>query len=221
MMSRPSTTRPPRLAVWLVDLFTPDAHSESTLGDLHEEFAGLVATSGVAAARRWFWRQTLKSIGHLTGAAFRSTPWSIFGGVLLGFLLRRVGLSNPGSVVDLILRAQQPYSNLHYHFYVWLVTWGMEIVGVIQSLLVGCAVAAVAKGREIIATITMVIVSAVLLALSFSLLLRRLPPNLPIPWPLLAFNLEGWIAILLGGVLVRKFRSLAANRFSEPSRSSN
>jgi hypothetical protein len=38
---------------------------------------------------------------------------------------------------------------------------------------------------------------------------------------LLAFNLEGWIAILLGGVLVRKFRSLAANRFSEPSRSSN
>jgi hypothetical protein len=209
--------RPPRVALWVVDLFASSTHAEPLLGDLHEEFAGLVATSGVAAARRWFWRQTVKTIRHLFGAAFRSAPWSIVGGVLLGLLLRRVGLSNPGSVVDVILRMQQPYSNLHYDFYVWLITWGMEVVGVIQSLLVGCAVAAVAKGREIVATIAMVAVSAVLVALSFCLQLRQLPPNLPVPWPLLALNLEGWIATCLGGVLVRKFRALSANRHSTSS----
>jgi hypothetical protein len=208
--------RPPRVALWVVDLFASSTHAEPLLGDLHEEFAGLVATSGVAAARRWFWRQT-KTIRHLFGAAFRSAPWSIVGGVLLGLLLRRVGLSNPGSVVEVILRMQQPYSNLHYDFYVWLITWSIEIVGVIQSVLVGCAVAAVAKGREIVATIAMVAVSAVLVALSFCLLLRQLPPNLPVPWPVLALNLEGWIAICLGGVLVRKFRTLSANRHSTSS----
>jgi hypothetical protein len=109
--------RPPRVALWVVDLFASSTHAEPLLGDLHEEFAGLVATSGVAAARRWFWRQT-KTIRHLFGAAFRSAPWSIVGGVLLGLLLRRVGLSNPGSVVEVILRMQQPYSNLHYDLYV-------------------------------------------------------------------------------------------------------
>jgi hypothetical protein len=128
--------RPPRVALWVVDLFASSTHAEPLLGDLHEEFAGLVATSGVAAARRWFWRQTVKTIRHLFGAAFRSAPWSIVGGVLLGLLLRRVGLSNPGSVVGVILRMQQSYSNLHYDFYVWLITWGIEIVGVIQSVLV-------------------------------------------------------------------------------------
>jgi hypothetical protein len=216
MTNERGSIRPPRVALWLVDLFAPSIHAESILGDLQEEFAGLVAKSGVVAARRWFWRQSVKTIAHLIGAAFKSAPWSIVGGVLLGLLLRRVGLSNPEGIVVTILRTQRPYSNLHYDFYVWMVTWGMEIVGVLQSLLVGCAVAAVARGREIVAAMTMGMASAVLVSLSFSLLLKHLPSNVPAPWSLLALNVEGWIAILLGGVLVRKSRSVYARRFFTP-----
>jgi hypothetical protein len=58
--------------------------------------------------------------------------------------------------------------------------------------------------------------SAVLVSLSFSLLLKHLPSNVPAPWSLLALNVEGWIAILLGGVLVRKSRSVYARRFFTP-----
>jgi hypothetical protein len=208
--------RPPRFAVWLVDLFASASRAEAIVGDLHEEFSDLAAGSGIAAARRWFWRQGIKTIAHSIRAAFRSAPSPIAAGVLLGFLLRRVGLSNPEDIVVAILRTQTPYSNLHYDFYVWMVTWGIPIVGLIESLLIGCAVAAVARGREIVATMTMNVLSAVFVAASFLLLWRQLPSQMPVPWPLLVLNFENWIAIVLGGILVRKFRSVSAHRLSTP-----
>ena len=67
MMSRASSTQPPRIAVWLVGLFTPDQEAESIPGDLLEEFSHLASNSGVPFARRWYWRQIAKTIAHLFG----------------------------------------------------------------------------------------------------------------------------------------------------------
>jgi hypothetical protein len=216
MKSEAPAARPPRFAVWLVGAFASDPDAETMLGDLHEEFCGLAARSGITAARRWFWRQSIKTVAHLIRAAFRTAPWSLAGAVLLGFLLRRVSLSNPEAVVVAILRTQTPYSNLHYDFYVWMVTWGIPIVGIVESLLLGCVVAAVARGREIVATVTMSMASAVFAAVSFFLLWRQLPLQMLAPWPLLVLNVENWTAIILGGILIRKFRSVSARRFSAP-----
>jgi hypothetical protein len=207
--------RPPRIAIWLVNLFSSKAHAESLLGDLHEEFSEAVSQLGLATARRWFWRHSLKSIAHLIAAGFRGAPGSLAGAVLLGFLLR-VGLSNPEGIVVAVLRTQRPYSNLHYDFYVWMVTWGIPIVGVLESLSIGCVVAAVARGREIVATMTMSVAAAGFVALSFFLLQRQLPSPMPAPWPVLALNFENCVAIALGGVLVRKIRSVSAHKLSAP-----
>ncbi len=61
-MSQASFVQPPRIAVWLVDLFTPDKQAESIPGDLLEEFSDLASKSGVAFARRWYWRHSVKTI---------------------------------------------------------------------------------------------------------------------------------------------------------------
>ena len=67
--------RPPRMAVWLVDLFTPNKQSESIPGDLLEEFSELASKSGVASARRWYWRQSVKTVAHLIATGFLVAPW--------------------------------------------------------------------------------------------------------------------------------------------------
>jgi hypothetical protein len=67
MTSQADFLQPPRPAVWLVNLFTSAEEAESILGDLLEEYFHLVSKSGVAFARNWYWRQTVKTIAHLVG----------------------------------------------------------------------------------------------------------------------------------------------------------
>src|SRR6185295_326620 len=55
------TFDPPRLAVWLLTHRIADEWREFVLGDLEEEFARRQAASP-ASARRWFWRQTIRSL---------------------------------------------------------------------------------------------------------------------------------------------------------------
>ena len=65
MMSQAPFVRPPHIALWLVDLFTPSEQAESIPGDLLEEFLELALKSGDAFARRWYWRQSVKTVAHL------------------------------------------------------------------------------------------------------------------------------------------------------------
>ena len=209
---------PPRLAAWLVVLFTSAAQAESILGDLHEEFFDIVSKAGIASARRWYWRQSAETIAHLASAGFRVAPWSLAGVVLLGFLLLRFDFQLPEWIIVAILRAQRPYSNLHYGFYVWLVTYGIPIVGVIQTVLIGCIVAAFAKGREIVATTTLSIVSPFAFLLHFLLVGGHWSNSIFIfPWRFLIIQVENLVGLVIGGVLVREFRSVVARRFSRTS----
>jgi hypothetical protein len=67
MMSQASLAQPPFVAVWLLELFTPEEQAESIVGDLLEEFSGFAAKPGVAFARRWYWRQSTKTVVRLIG----------------------------------------------------------------------------------------------------------------------------------------------------------
>ena len=86
MTSAADFVQPPRVATWLVNLFT-SSEEESITGDLQEEFSQLAKKSGLAFARRWYWRQTLKTIAHLFGSAFRVAQWSTTAVVVGGFFL--------------------------------------------------------------------------------------------------------------------------------------
>jgi len=210
MTQTASRSRPPRLASWLVELFASDDQAESILGDLHEEFSDIVSKSGTVSARRWYWRQTVKTIAHLVGAAFRVAPWSIAGTVLLGFVLRRFSFSLPERIIVTVLRTQRPYSNLHYGFYVWQVTYGIPILHVLVSTLLGYVVALVAKRREMAATMTLALV---LCALIGAALVRvALQGPMDVAWVLWSF--PDPFATILGGVIVREFRLLRARRHS-------
>jgi hypothetical protein len=90
MTSKPYLIQPPRIAVWLLNLFALTEGAESILGDLLEEFSLLVSKSGASSARRWYWRQTIKTVPQLAGVGFRTAPWMTTAAVIGGFLLRKL-----------------------------------------------------------------------------------------------------------------------------------
>ena len=116
--------RPPRIAVWLVSLFAPTGEAELMLGDLLEEFSQLVARVGLSVARRWYWRQTLKTIPSLLLAGFRSAPGTITAVVIGGFLLRWFvsWWSNPviNRAIEAVLEKYQVYEHNPHVYIFWL-----------------------------------------------------------------------------------------------------
>ena len=90
MTSQSHWIQPPRFAVWLLTLFAFDDKAESILGDLLEEFTLLASKSGAPFARRWYWRQSLKTVLQLAVLGFRTAPWLITAAVVGGFFLRSV-----------------------------------------------------------------------------------------------------------------------------------
>jgi hypothetical protein len=97
--------KPPRIAVWLIDLFTPYEQTESIPGDLLEEFTDLVSKSGVASARRWYWRQSVQTIPHLVATGLRVALWSVVCAVTVGVLLQWKGSAFPEKAVIAVLSA--------------------------------------------------------------------------------------------------------------------
>lgn len=199
-------TQPPSIAAWLVELFASADHAETLLGDLSEGFSDIALKSGVLSARGWYWRQSTKTIFHLAGVAFRKAPWSIAGAVFLGFVLRRLGFS----LLVAVVRMQRPYANLHFG----LMTADILIARLLEMTFIGCIVAAVAKRREIIATIVLITASATVFGFVAFLFMRNLPSQMP--WIFLLRNFENWIAILLGSILVRVLRSASQRQHPTP-----
>jgi hypothetical protein len=204
-MTKPSFVQPPRLAVWLVNLFTPYEQAESIPGDLLEEFSDLALKSEGTLARRWYWRQSVKTIGHLIGSGFRSAPWRIASAVLIGRLLLPFGFMLPEKVIVAFLRVFPVYPDFdHKNVYALWMFWvplAIHIGWVIAPVIIGCVVAMVAKGREMIATMT--------LGLTFwamrlvAMIVNRPGHNLARPDILLGFM----VAYVIGGAIVRKIRS--------------
>lgn len=202
--------RPPRIAAWFVELFAYAEQAESILGDLHEEFSDVASKSGVVAARRWYWRQSLKTIFHLVAGAFRTAPWSLVGVVLFGFLLRGFSFSLSESLVVAILRTQRPYSNHHVMAYMNFLTYGTLIVHILSSALIGCVMAFLAKRREVVATVTLALVFSVLVGNALVHVAMRGP--LDLVW--MFWSYVNPLGIVCGGIIVREIRSTLSNRLS-------
>jgi hypothetical protein len=207
MTFQPLSVQPPRLAFWLVNLFSIPDDVEAIMGDLLEEFSYVACKSGVAFARRWYWRQAVKTIAHLIYTAYRVAPWSTAAAVVGGFLLRWLVtgfLGFPERAIFAVLERYQ-VPDRHFNTYVFFATTGIDIGYVIVFLFVGCVAALAAKEREMAAAITLSLIFAGMagvalltwVASGHTSLLRDL-----LPW-----NFADSFAILIGAAIVRSSRS--------------
>ena len=209
MKSPADFVQPPRIAAWLVNLFTPTEEAESIPGDLLEEFSQLASKSGASVARSWYWRQTAKTIAHLAATGFRVAPWSTAAAIVGGFLLRHFVSLLPERAIFAVLHRYQVFDH-HFNAYVFFATDGIAMGHVIASMFVGCVVALVAKGREMVATMTLGLVLCAMIVAS--LLLRAARGHDVTTWVWLPWETADWLAIVVGGVIVRTLRPASPTR---------
>jgi hypothetical protein len=211
MMFPASSIQPPRIAVWLVGLFTPDQEAESIPGDLLEEFSNLASTSGVPFARRWYWRQSVKTVVHLFGTGFRVAPWTTAAAVAGGYLLANFVHGLPDKVLLAVTNRYLGYWSNHLKAYMFWASDGMWAANLILSMFVGCMVALAAKGREMVATMTLAIVFSTMVGVAyFASVAKHWPMDLALSWML--FQCSDKFAMIVGGVIVRTARSAARVR---------
>lgn len=201
---KPRIFRPPVVAVWLVGLFIPAGQGEAIQGDLAEEYSRLALASDVAAARRWYWRQSISTVTHLLGSGFCAAPWLIAGVVLGGCLALWFGLEW-GDLTLIHFNA-----NLHAHGLRMFWPWEIQVERFVVMMLVGCLVALAVKGREMVAAITLSLVCAALSGLAYPAwtIVRNPESALPVR----VFQLTASIAILLGAAITREIRFVLSRR---------
>jgi len=207
MTSQENLVQPPRIANWLVNLFAAGEEAESLLGDMLEEFSHLASKSGVAFARSWYWRQTRKTLAHLVGNAFRVAPWLTAATVFGGLLLNRLVSGLPERAIFVVLQRYQVFDH-HFSAYLFFATYGNAIGHVIASMFVGCVVALAAKGREMVATMTL---GLALCAMTGAAMLVWVATGQALMLWMLPWYVADWFAIVTGGAIVRMRRSAATN----------
>jgi hypothetical protein len=206
--------QPPRTAVWLLSLFILAEQAESIQGDLLEEFSLLVSKSGVASARRWYWRQTMKTVPQLAGVGFRTAPGMTAAAVVGGFLLRKfVGPLIEPAIFAVLEKYQVPEH--HFGTYVFFASTGIDIGILITFLFIGFAVALASRQREMVATITLGLIYGVMAVIGFiyvvtttghgALLLR------------FTWTFADCFGIVLAGAIVRMHRLAVLSRPSNAS----
>lgn len=94
----PENLQPPRVASRILSYFG-GPHLPQILGDLMEEFNERVQSNGLSAARRWYWRATLRNMialatgGQMTGKA-RPRTLFLISGIWFGISLLWVWVSH-------------------------------------------------------------------------------------------------------------------------------
>jgi len=221
-MTHQSGFQPPRIAAWLVNLFTSNDHAESIAGDLLEEFSVVESKSGIGSARRWYWRQSAKTVVCLVGTGFLIAPWSIVGALIGGCVLLWFGSSLPERAIigflDLRRHHVMPqHSRLDIYVF-WLNT--IILIGrLLFGLLIGCVVAIVAKEQEMLATITLgFLYGPVNAAVLMTLIGGRLWADYG--WRMLPHLMISTVGcplmIVVGGVIVRATRMAILRRRLSP-----
>jgi hypothetical protein len=203
---------PPRLAVWLLTLFALDDEAESILGDLLEEFTLLASTSGAPFARRWYWRQSLKTILQLAVLGFRTAPWLTTVAVVGGFFLRKVVGRLVGPTIFAVLERYQVYEH-HFSMYMFFASTGFDVGQAIACLFVGFMVALVAKGREMVATTTLALIFGVMMVVAFPFVGTQ--SGYAVALSRTMWNFSDSLAIVIAGAIVRTLRLGAAARHQQ------
>jgi hypothetical protein len=205
---------PPRIAVWLLDLFVPGDKAPPILGDLLEEFSTIVSRRGAGAARKWYWRQSAKTVPHLLIGQFRSAPWRILATVIAGVLLQWV--------TDALLLSGILYYPVHWPEplrLLWMAAGDKTSpLPFVAAISVGWIVAYISRRHEMAVTTALSLTIGTLRAFGFfhhwHFSVR--PPS----WSFLFVGGPGLpsvvlsvpIAILVGGLLARKMPSASPQR---------
>jgi hypothetical protein len=209
MTSQPHLVQPPRIAVWLLNLFALGEEAESILGDLLEEFSLLASQSGVASARRWYWRQTIKTVPQLARVGFRTAPWMTTAAIVGGFLLRKL----LGPLVEPpIFAVLERYQVFEHHFatYMFFASTGIDIGHLITFLFIGFAVALVSRQREMVATMALGLIFGAMAVVGSVYVVTR-TGNDALLWRLTWYFADAF-AIVIAGAVVRTHRLAAATR---------
>jgi len=204
MTSQPNLAQPPRMAVWLISLFSLTNEAESIQGDLLEEFSVLAAKSGAHSARGWYWRQTIKTLPRLAGFGFRTAPWITAAAVAGGYLLRKLVAPLVDTVTFAVIERYPVLFEHHFRAYLFFASTGLDIEHLITFLLIGFIVAFVARQREMVATIVLALIWAAF-ALSGSAYAVIRSGNDELLWRL-AWYIADSFAIVVAGAIVRMHR---------------
>jgi len=206
MTSQPQIVPPPRIAVRLVNLFSSDEEAESIEGDLLEEYTHIASKWGTPFARRWYWRQTAKTIVHLAGIAYRTAPWSTTAAIAGGFLLRRLAARFVEPAIFAVIDRYQIFEH-HFSTYRFLASTGIDIGHILVFLFVGCVVALGAKGREMVATMMLGLIFGAMAVTAVLVMVSRSGDDAFV-WRLTWYFADSF-ALVLGGAIVRTHRSAA------------
>jgi hypothetical protein len=156
LMSRVQIVQPPRIATWLVGLFITEEQTGKQ-EQITDRFSEMALTCGSGPARRWYWKQSAKTIVRHIAREFRTAPWLIVGAAFGGALLFYLGTEYLGLIRVLTITI------LNHH----MTPYTLLIISLLESLIVGCLVAGVAKRREMIATMSLSFISLVVTVTDF------------------------------------------------------
>jgi hypothetical protein len=212
MTSQQYFPQPPRIAVWLLNLFALAAEAESILGDLLEEFSLLASKSGVATARSWYWRQTLRTIPQLAGVGFRTAPWMTAAAVVGGFLLRRLVGHLAESAIFAVVERFLAFFEHHFSTYMFFASTGIDIGQIITFLFIGFVVAFAAREREMVATMALGLIYGAMAVVGSVYVVTRTGDTASL-WRLTWFFADAF-AIVIAGAVVRTHRLVATSRHS-------
>jgi hypothetical protein len=209
MTSQSPFVQPPRLAMWLLTLFALGDKAESILGDLLEEFTRLASKSGVPFARRWYWRQTLKTIFQLAALGFRTAPWLTTSAVAGGVVLRKLVGRWVEPTIFAVLEKYHVYEH-HFSTYMFFASTGIDIGHLITFLLIGFVVAFVARGREMVATMSLGLLWGALTVVSFPAVVMQSGYGTALSRAMVYF--ADSLAIVIAGAIIRTHRLSTASR---------
>jgi hypothetical protein len=209
MTSQPQIVQPPRIAVRLVNLFSSDKEAETIEGDLQEEYTHIASKRGAPFARRWYWRQTAKTIAHLAGTAYRTAPWSTTSAIAGGFLLRRLAARFVEPAIFAVIDRYQIFEH-HFSTYKFLASTGIDIGHILVFLFVGCVVALGAKGREMVATMMLGFIFGAMAVVAVLVMVSRTGDDAFL-WRLTWYVVDSF-AVVIGGGIIRTRRSTATVR---------
>jgi hypothetical protein len=179
------SVHPPRLASWLIGMFASPQQEEAIDGDLLEEFSEIEVSRGKSVARRWYWKQSLKTSVQLFWTAVRSAPGLIAVTTVGAFFFLWATQSLPARLLIGVLDHYHGFFDAHFDGWLFCMHYGGLIVGWSVAILLGCLIGVVAKGKEIAATATFGlfrIVGAPIPTIALFWAYRALFPHHPMNW---------------------------------------
>jgi hypothetical protein len=139
-------------------MLIPTDQHEAAVGDLLEEFSDRARVSELMTARRWFWHQTWKTIGHFLLGQFRETPVATAATIVSALFLLYYAAVPANLAIQAILANYNPYDYVNATAF-WFF-FNIPIAGILTPLLIGWLTSTISKGRETAVMLSVSLVGA-------------------------------------------------------------